>query len=107
MSELLQEFVDCRSQQLRVDRAAGVIRGVKLLGLRSRNGRRYQENALAEAIEPLRGGEGQRQSSEGASAFAARLSGPPRHRSAMSSSGRAMGCSATCISIPSTRSPSS
>jgi hypothetical protein len=50
MSELLQEFVDCRSQQLRVDRAAGVIRGVKLLGLRSRNGRRYQENALAEAI---------------------------------------------------------
>lgn len=49
MSEALQEFVDSRSQRLRVDRAAGVIRGVKLLGLSSRNGRRYRENALAEA----------------------------------------------------------
>jgi hypothetical protein len=50
MSELLQEYVDSRSQRLRVDRAAGVIRGVKLLGLTSRNGRRYRENALAEAV---------------------------------------------------------
>jgi len=50
MSELLQEFVDSRRQDLRVDRAAGVIRGVKLLGLASRNGRRYRENALIEAI---------------------------------------------------------
>jgi hypothetical protein len=50
MSELLQEFVDSRSQRLRVDRAAGVIRGVKLLGLASRNGRRYRENALVEAV---------------------------------------------------------
>jgi hypothetical protein len=49
MSELLQEYVDSRRQQLRVDRAAGVIRGVKLLGLSSRNGRRYRENALVEA----------------------------------------------------------
>jgi hypothetical protein len=55
MSELLQEFVDCRSQSLRVDRAAGVIRGVKLLGLRSRNGRRYQEKALAEAVSLYEG----------------------------------------------------
>jgi hypothetical protein len=55
MSELLQEYVDCRSQQLRVDRASGVIRGVKLLGLKSRNGRRYQENALAEAVSLYEG----------------------------------------------------
>ncbi len=50
MSELLQEFVDSRSQRLRVDRDSGVIRGVKLLGLTSRNGRRYREGALVEAI---------------------------------------------------------
>jgi hypothetical protein len=50
MSELLQEFVDSASQQLRVNHDAGVIRGVKLLGLDSRNGRRYRENALIEAI---------------------------------------------------------
>jgi len=49
MSELIQEYVDSRSQRLRVDRAAGVIRGVKLLGLTSRNGRRYREQALADA----------------------------------------------------------
>jgi hypothetical protein len=50
MSELLQEFVDSRQQRLRVDRTAGVIRGVKLLGLSSRNGRRYREDALSGAI---------------------------------------------------------
>jgi hypothetical protein len=50
MSEILQEYVDSGSQTLRVDRSAGVIRGVKLLGLRSRNGRRYLESALAEAV---------------------------------------------------------
>src|SRR3954463_12685068 len=50
MSELLQEFVDSGSQRLRVDRTAGVIRGVKLLGLNSRNGRRYREDALSGAI---------------------------------------------------------
>ncbi|HEX4415164.1 MAG TPA: hypothetical protein VH107_16140 [Lacipirellulaceae bacterium] len=50
MSELLQEFVDSRSHRLRVDREQGVIRGVKLLGLSSRNGRRYREAALVEAI---------------------------------------------------------
>ena len=49
MSEMLQEFVDSGSHWLRVDRASGVIRGVKLLGLQSRNGRRYEERALAEA----------------------------------------------------------
>ena len=50
MSELLQEFVDSGNQRLRVDRSAGVIRGVKLLGLASRNGRRYREDALIEAV---------------------------------------------------------
>jgi hypothetical protein len=50
MSELLQEFVDSGSHRLRVDRYQGVIRGVKLLGLSSRNGRRYRESALVEAI---------------------------------------------------------
>ncbi len=50
MSELLQEYVDSGSARLRVDRPLGIIRGVKLLGLESRNGRRYRENALAEAV---------------------------------------------------------
>jgi hypothetical protein len=50
MSELLQEFVDSRQQRLRVDRDGGVIRGVKLLGLASRNGRRYREEALVSAV---------------------------------------------------------
>jgi hypothetical protein len=50
MSELIQEYVDSASQRLRVDRTAGVIRGVKLLGLSSRNGRRYREDALSGAI---------------------------------------------------------
>ncbi len=50
MSELIQEFVSSNSQRLRVDRDAGVIRGVKLLGLASRNGRRYRERALVDAI---------------------------------------------------------
>ena len=49
MSELLQEYVDSRHERLRVDRTAGVIRGVKLLGLNSRNGRRYREEALSGA----------------------------------------------------------
>ncbi len=55
MSEMLQEYVDSGSQALRVDQTTGVIRGVKLLGLASRNGRRYRENALAEAIRLYEG----------------------------------------------------
>jgi hypothetical protein len=46
MSEVIQEFVTSGSHKLRVDREAGIIRGVKLLGLASRNGRRYRESAL-------------------------------------------------------------
>jgi hypothetical protein len=49
MSEILQEFCDWRGLSLRVDRAAGVIRGVKILGAESRNGRTYRPEALAQA----------------------------------------------------------
>ena len=39
MTDMLQEFCDSRGVSMRVDRQAGVIRGVKVLGLESRNGR--------------------------------------------------------------------
>ncbi len=55
MTELLQEYVDSRRERLRVDRAAGVIRGVKLLGLNLRNGRRYREDALVDAVSLYEG----------------------------------------------------
>ena len=48
MDEVLQEFVDSRGVNMRIDRPAGVIRGVKLLGCESRNGRRYLPEALAQ-----------------------------------------------------------
>ncbi|MEN6405518.1 MAG: hypothetical protein ABFC77_03505 [Thermoguttaceae bacterium] len=49
MTDLLQEYCDSRGVSMRVDRQAGVIRGVKLLGLESRNGRDYLPEAVAEA----------------------------------------------------------
>jgi hypothetical protein len=49
MDEMLQEFVSSRGVDMRVDAAAGTIRGVKLLGLESRNGRRYLPAALQSA----------------------------------------------------------
>ncbi len=49
MTETLQEFFDSRGVAVRVDRPAGVIRGVKILGLRSRNGRSYLPEALVQA----------------------------------------------------------
>jgi hypothetical protein len=49
MAELIQEYVDSRGVAIRVDRDHGVIRGVKIIGLSSRNGRRYLPQALAEA----------------------------------------------------------
>ncbi len=49
MTESLQEYVDSGGVDLRVDRDAGVIHGVKLLGLASRNGRVYRERALADS----------------------------------------------------------
>ena len=50
MSDLLQEYFDSRGLALRVDRQTGVIRGIKVLGLRSRNGREYLPEALARAV---------------------------------------------------------
>ena len=49
MTEMLQEFVDSRGVGVRVDRANGVIRGVKILGIVSRNGRTYLPDALTAA----------------------------------------------------------
>jgi hypothetical protein len=49
MTETLQEFCEWRGEQLRVDRSANVVRGVKVLGLESRNGRTYLREALAQA----------------------------------------------------------
>lgn len=50
MSEILQEFVSSRETAMRVDREHSVIRGVKLLGLESANGRRYLARALQQAV---------------------------------------------------------
>jgi hypothetical protein len=50
MTEMLQEFCDSRGVATRVDRQSGVIRGVKILGLVSRNGRTYPAETLAQAI---------------------------------------------------------
>lgn len=47
---LVQEYVDSAGAKLRVDTGRGVLRGVKLLGLQSRNGRRYAEGALSKAV---------------------------------------------------------
>jgi hypothetical protein len=49
MNEVLQEFVNSRGVAMRVERERGIIRGVKLLGFQSRNGRRYLPAALASA----------------------------------------------------------
>lgn len=49
MNEPLQEYVDSRGVPIRIDRQSGVIRGVKLLGLKSRNGRSYLPDALDQA----------------------------------------------------------
>jgi hypothetical protein len=50
MNETLHEFVTSRGVDIRVDREQGVIRGVKILGLESRNGRSYLPEALAAAV---------------------------------------------------------
>ena len=49
MNEILQEYCDSRGVNLRVDGASGVLRGVKILGLESRNGRHYRPAALSGA----------------------------------------------------------
>ncbi len=50
MDEILQEFCDSRGVQMRIDRAAGILRGVKILGLESRNNRSYLPETLAQAV---------------------------------------------------------
>ena len=55
MNEHLQEFTDSRGVSLRIDRAEGVLRGVKLLGHESRNGRRYLPEALSSAVKLYEG----------------------------------------------------
>lgn len=50
MTDHLQEFTDSRGVSLRVDRTLGVVRGIKILGLRSRNGREYSSDALTRAV---------------------------------------------------------
>ncbi|HEY4309857.1 MAG TPA: hypothetical protein VGN12_10435 [Pirellulales bacterium] len=52
MSEPLQEFINSRGLALRVDREAGIIRGAKILGTESQNGRTYLPEALT-AAAPL------------------------------------------------------
>jgi hypothetical protein len=47
--EWLQEYASSRGLALRVDRTQSLIRGVKILGLESRNGRSYLPEALAAA----------------------------------------------------------
>src|SRR5689334_17588787 len=49
MQENLQEYVNSAGVAMRVDREHSVLRGVKLLGIESRNGRRYLPTALAQA----------------------------------------------------------
>jgi hypothetical protein len=55
MQETLQEFFDSRGLPLRVDRESGILRGVKILGLASRNGRTYLPQALSGAIHLYEG----------------------------------------------------
>ena len=50
MNESLQEICDSRGVRMRVDRHAGVIRDVKILGLHSRNGRQYLAETLTRAV---------------------------------------------------------
>jgi len=55
MNETLQEFTDSRGVEMRVDRRQGVIRGVKILGLESRNGRTYLPEVLSKAAQLYEG----------------------------------------------------
>lgn len=50
MSEQLQEYFDSRGVAVVADRGCSVIRGVKILGLESKNGRSYAPGALAGAV---------------------------------------------------------
>lgn len=49
--EEITEFVTSRGASLKVDHNGGVIRGVKVIGLESKNGRRYPKATLEAALE--------------------------------------------------------
>lgn len=51
----LQEYAHSAGLTLRVDRDQGIIRGVKILGLESRNGRRYTTDAILRAASLYEG----------------------------------------------------
>lgn len=55
MEETLLEYADCTGLALNVDRDRGVVRGVKILGFDSRNGRTYATDAVARAHELYEG----------------------------------------------------
>jgi hypothetical protein len=46
----IREYVDSEGSALRIDRQGGVIRGVKILGFTSKNGRRYLPEAVRDAL---------------------------------------------------------
>lgn len=50
MFQRFEEYCHSRGTPLAIDRTAGILKGVKLLGLTSRNGRVYREEALAKAL---------------------------------------------------------
>ena len=76
MSELLQEFVDSGSQRLRVDRDGGRDSRRQAAGSRVAQRPALSRGRARRGDRPVRRREGQHQSPEGPSAFAARLSGP-------------------------------
>lgn len=49
-TETIREFADSRGVSLKVDKEKGIIHGVKILGLESKNGRVYSEAAVAKAM---------------------------------------------------------
>lgn len=53
--EVLQEYVNSYGVSVRVDKAKGMLEGVKLIGLESRNGRRYRESTLGQAVSLYEG----------------------------------------------------
>ena len=55
MNDNFQEYVDSRGLSIQSDRERGVIRGVKILGVRSRNGRTYLAGAVARAASLYEG----------------------------------------------------
>ena len=52
---ILQEYADNRGIALRVDRAQGIIHGVKLLGALSKKGREYPRAVMQKALPMYEG----------------------------------------------------